>query len=119
MPITLRAALMQYRPGAFIPGVAVQPVLVRYSLDGKADTVTWTWDQTHGAIACILLTLTQWSTEVSIHLILCELFVRMFSNASYRRQCSRACVLLVLTNLIHQGVHPVPPTLSALARREG
>jgi len=64
-----RAALMQYRPGAFIPGVAVQPVLVRYSLDGKADTVTWTWDQTHGAIACILLTLTQWSTEVSIQFL--------------------------------------------------
>ena len=58
---------MQYRPGAFIPGVGVQPVLVRYSLEGKADTVTWTWDQPHGALACILLTLTQWSTEVSIH----------------------------------------------------
>ena len=66
MSIIIRAALMQYRPGAFIPGVAVQPVLVRYSLEGKADTVTWTWDQNHGALACILLTLTQWSTKVSI-----------------------------------------------------
>jgi len=61
-----RAALMQYKPGAFLPGVAVQPVLVRYFLQGKTDTVTWTWDQPHGAIACILLTLTQWSTTVSI-----------------------------------------------------
>ena len=64
--IILRAALMQYKPGAFLPGVAVQPVLVRYFLQGKTDTVTWTWDQPHGAIACILLTLTQWSTTVSI-----------------------------------------------------
>ena len=58
---------MHYRPGAFLPGVAVQPVLVRYSLEGKMDTVTWTWDQPHGALSCILLTLTQWSTKVSLH----------------------------------------------------
>ena len=45
MTTFLRVALMHFRPGAFLPGVPVQPVLVRYFLEGKADTVTWTWDQ--------------------------------------------------------------------------
>ena len=103
---------MQYRPGAFIPGVAVQPVLVRYSLDEKADTVTWTWDQTHGAIACILLTLTQWSTEVSLYFVLGHFFLHVFSAIFPCLQTPR------LHPVIHQGVNPVPSPLSALARRE-
>jgi len=52
-----RSALMSFKPGAFYPGKPVQPVLIRYP--NKTDTVTWTWDQTHGAKSVAWLTLAQ------------------------------------------------------------
>jgi len=39
---TNRSALITFRLGAFIPGVPVQPVIIRY--DNCYDTVTWTWE---------------------------------------------------------------------------
>lgn len=39
---TNRTALIKFKPGAFYPGVPVQPVLLRYP--NKYDTFTWTWD---------------------------------------------------------------------------
>lgn len=39
---TNRTSLIQFKPGAFYPGVPIQPVLVRYP--NKIDTVTWTWE---------------------------------------------------------------------------
>jgi lysophosphatidylcholine acyltransferase/lyso-PAF acetyltransferase len=39
---TNRTSLIQFKPGAFYPGVPIQPVLVRYP--NKMDTVTWTWE---------------------------------------------------------------------------
>ncbi|XP_030437257.1 lysophosphatidylcholine acyltransferase 2 isoform X1 [Gopherus evgoodei] len=38
---TNRSCLITFKQGAFIPGVPVQPVLLRYP--NKLDTVTWTW----------------------------------------------------------------------------
>ncbi|XP_037061979.1 lysophosphatidylcholine acyltransferase 2 isoform X1 [Peromyscus leucopus] len=38
---TNRSCLITFKPGAFIPGVPVQPILLRYP--NKLDTVTWTW----------------------------------------------------------------------------
>uniref|UniRef100_A0A3Q3KVK9 Lysophosphatidylcholine acyltransferase 2 n=1 Tax=Mastacembelus armatus TaxID=205130 RepID=A0A3Q3KVK9_9TELE len=38
---TNRSCLITFKQGAFIPGVPVQPVLIRYP--NKLDTVTWTW----------------------------------------------------------------------------
>ncbi|KAH0619649.1 hypothetical protein JD844_000486, partial [Phrynosoma platyrhinos] len=38
---TNRTCLITFKQGAFIPGVSVQPVLIRYP--NKLDTVTWTW----------------------------------------------------------------------------
>jgi lysophosphatidylcholine acyltransferase/lyso-PAF acetyltransferase len=38
---TNRTSLIQFKPGAFYPGVPVQPVIIRYP--NKLDTVTWTW----------------------------------------------------------------------------
>uniref|UniRef100_A0A670YW37 Lysophosphatidylcholine acyltransferase 2 n=1 Tax=Pseudonaja textilis TaxID=8673 RepID=A0A670YW37_PSETE len=38
---TNRSCLITFKPGAFIPGVPVQPVVIRYP--NKLDTVTWTW----------------------------------------------------------------------------
>lgn len=39
---TNRSCLLSFKPGAFYPGVPVQPVCIRYR--NKFDTVTWTWD---------------------------------------------------------------------------
>uniref|UniRef100_A0A4W4H851 EF-hand domain-containing protein n=1 Tax=Electrophorus electricus TaxID=8005 RepID=A0A4W4H851_ELEEL len=38
---TNRSCLITFKQGAFVSGVPVQPVLIRYP--GKMDTVTWTW----------------------------------------------------------------------------
>lgn len=53
---TNRSCLITFKPGAFYPGVPVQPVLIRYP--NKLDTVTWTWDGP-GALKLLWLTLTQ------------------------------------------------------------
>jgi len=52
-----RQALMSFKPGAFIPGKPVQPVLIRYP--NKIDTVTWTWNQPHGSKSIMFTTLSQ------------------------------------------------------------
>lgn len=39
---TNRSCLITFRLGAFYPGVAVQPVMLKY--DNMLDTVTWTWE---------------------------------------------------------------------------
>ncbi|KAJ8303266.1 hypothetical protein KUTeg_019662 [Tegillarca granosa] len=39
---TNRTCLINFKPGAFYPGVAVQPVTLKYP--GALDTITWTWD---------------------------------------------------------------------------
>ena len=62
-----RKALMSFKPGAFVPGKPVQPVLIRYTYQlifktlnnfilndifrypNEVDTVTWTWNQQHGS----------------------------------------------------------------------
>jgi len=53
-----RKALMSFKPGGFIPGRTVQPVLIRYG--NKHDLVSWTWDQPHGAVAIFFASLCQW-----------------------------------------------------------
>ncbi|KAL3285237.1 hypothetical protein HHI36_019348 [Cryptolaemus montrouzieri] len=53
---TNRSCLITFKPGAFYPGVPVQPVCIRYP--NKIDTVTWTWDGP-GALKLLWLTLTR------------------------------------------------------------
>ena len=36
-----RKALMSFKPGAFVPGKPVQPILIRYILLGSAKTIFW------------------------------------------------------------------------------
>ncbi|XP_063103156.1 lysophosphatidylcholine acyltransferase 2 isoform X2 [Cavia porcellus] len=50
-------------PGAFIPGVPVQPILLRYP--NKLDTVTWTW-QGYTFIQLCVLTFCQPFTKVEV-----------------------------------------------------
>lgn len=63
---TNRACLITFKSGAFIPGVPVQPVLIRYP--NRLDTVTWTW-QGHSASMLTFLTLCQPYTNVEIEFL--------------------------------------------------
>ncbi|XP_038158873.1 lysophosphatidylcholine acyltransferase 2 [Cyprinodon tularosa] len=63
---TNRSCLITFKQGAFIPGVPVQPVLIRYP--NKLDTVTWTW-QGFGSKKLLLLTLCQLYTTVEVEFL--------------------------------------------------
>lgn len=53
---TNRSAVIKFKPGAFIPAVPIQPVLLKYP--NKYDTYTWTWDGP-GVLKLLWLTLTK------------------------------------------------------------
>lgn len=63
---TNRTSLIQFKPGAFLPGLAVQPVLVRYP--NKLDTFTWNWG---GPSLPVLLwrSMSQFHTSVEIEFL--------------------------------------------------
>ncbi|RVE62403.1 hypothetical protein OJAV_G00156780 [Oryzias javanicus] len=63
---TNRSCLITFKPGAFIPAVPVQPVVIRYP--NKLDTITWTW-QGPGAFAILWLTLCQLHNEFVIEFL--------------------------------------------------
>lgn len=63
---TNRTSLIQFKPGAFYPGVPIQPVLVRYP--NKIDTVTWTWEGPD-ALQLLWRTLTQFHTFCEIEFL--------------------------------------------------
>ncbi|OCT74383.1 lysophosphatidylcholine acyltransferase 1 isoform X2 [Xenopus laevis] len=63
---TNRSCLITFKPGAFIPGVPVQPVVLRYP--NKADTITWTW-QGPGALKILWLSLCQFHNYVEIEFL--------------------------------------------------
>ncbi|XP_051999239.1 lysophosphatidylcholine acyltransferase 1-like [Xyrauchen texanus] len=60
---TNRSCLITFKPGAFIPGVPVQPVVIRYP--NQLDSITWTW-QGPGAFKILWLTLCQLHNEFVI-----------------------------------------------------
>ncbi|XP_035298476.1 lysophosphatidylcholine acyltransferase 2 isoform X1 [Cricetulus griseus] len=60
---TNRSCLITFKPGAFIPGVPVQPILLRYP--NKLDTVTWTW-QGYTFLQLCVLTFCQLFTKVEV-----------------------------------------------------
>ncbi|XP_042632710.1 lysophosphatidylcholine acyltransferase 1-like [Cyprinus carpio] len=60
---TNRSCLIAFKPGAFIPGVPVQPVLLRYP--NEMDTISWTW-QGPGAFKILWLTLCQLHNSIEI-----------------------------------------------------
>ncbi|KAM9192239.1 lysophosphatidylcholine acyltransferase 2 isoform 2-T2 [Dugong dugon] len=63
---TNRSCLITFKPGAFIPGVPVQPILLRYP--NKLDTVTWTW-QGYTFIQLCVLTFCQPITKVEVEFL--------------------------------------------------
>ncbi|SPP77937.1 lysophosphatidylcholine acyltransferase [Drosophila guanche] len=60
---TNRTALIKFKPGAFYPGVPVQPVLLKYP--NKYDTFTWTWDGP-GVLRLLWLTMTQFYNRCEV-----------------------------------------------------
>lgn len=64
-----RKALCSFKVGGFLTGHPVQPILLRYKVSPEEDTVSWTWDQEHSAITCLLLTLCRWNTEVEMEFL--------------------------------------------------
>ncbi|KAK0153559.1 Lysophosphatidylcholine acyltransferase 1 [Merluccius polli] len=60
---TNRSGVIRFKPGAFIPGLPVQPVVLRYP--NKLDTVTWTW-KGPGAFKILWLTLCQLHNSIEI-----------------------------------------------------
>ncbi|KAA0710647.1 Lysophosphatidylcholine acyltransferase 1 [Triplophysa tibetana] len=60
---TNRSCLIAFKPGAFIPGVPVQPVVLRYP--NEMDTISWTW-QGPGAFEILWLTLCQLHNIIEI-----------------------------------------------------
>ncbi|XP_048881125.1 lysophosphatidylcholine acyltransferase 1-like [Brienomyrus brachyistius] len=60
---TNRSCLITFKPGAFIPAVPVQPVVLRYP--NNMDTITWTW-QGPGAFKILWLTLCQLHNQFEI-----------------------------------------------------
>uniref|UniRef100_A0AAG5DUV3 EF-hand domain-containing protein n=1 Tax=Anopheles atroparvus TaxID=41427 RepID=A0AAG5DUV3_ANOAO len=63
---TNRTSLIQFKPGAFYPGVPIQPVLMRYP--NEVDTVTWTWEGP-SAIQLLWRTLTKFHTFCEIEFL--------------------------------------------------
>ncbi|KAF6125586.1 lysophosphatidylcholine acyltransferase 1 [Phyllostomus discolor] len=63
---TNRTCLITFKPGAFIPGVPVQPVVLRYP--NQLDTITWTW-QGPGALEILWLTLCQLHNRIEIEFL--------------------------------------------------
>jgi len=63
---TNRSALITFRLGAFIPGVPVQPVIMRY--DNCYDTVTWTWEGIP-AWKAIVFSLSQFRIQHSVEFL--------------------------------------------------
>ncbi|XP_060693713.1 lysophosphatidylcholine acyltransferase 2 [Hemiscyllium ocellatum] len=63
---TNRTCLITFKSGAFIPGVPVQPVIIRYP--NRLDTVTWTW-QGPNAMTLMFLTLCQPYSKVEVEFL--------------------------------------------------
>lgn len=64
---TNRRALVQFKTGAFIPGLPVQPVCVKYPSD-DFDSISWTW-KGPGAFQTVWLTLCKLHSPVEIHFL--------------------------------------------------
>lgn len=63
---TNRSCLITFKPGAFYPGVPVQPVCLKYP--NRLDTITWTWEGP-GAFTLLWLTLCQINTRLEIEFL--------------------------------------------------
>ncbi|CAO1416740.1 unnamed protein product [Diamesa hyperborea] len=63
---TNRSSLIQFKLGAFHPGVPVQPICIRYP--NRIDTVTWTWEGPD-VFTLMLRTLAQLNTFIEVEFL--------------------------------------------------
>ncbi|XP_056382287.1 lysophosphatidylcholine acyltransferase 2 isoform X2 [Hyla sarda] len=63
---TNRSCLISFKPGAFLPLVPVQPIVLRYP--NTLDTVTWTW-QGYTVAKLLLMTVCQVCTNVEVEFL--------------------------------------------------
>ncbi|XP_066439986.1 lysophosphatidylcholine acyltransferase 2 isoform X2 [Eleutherodactylus coqui] len=63
---TNRSCLISFKPGAFLPLVPVQPIILRYP--NTLDTVTWTW-QGYTVAKLLLMTVCQVCTNVEVEFL--------------------------------------------------
>ncbi|KAG8563293.1 hypothetical protein GDO81_016007 [Engystomops pustulosus] len=63
---TNRSCLISFKPGAFLPLVPVQPIILRYP--NTLDTVTWTW-QGYTVVKLLLMTVCQVCTNVEVEFL--------------------------------------------------
>lgn len=63
-----RTALVQFKMGAFIPSLPVQPIIVRYDASASLDTVTWSWEGP-GLAKLFICALTRISTNLEITIL--------------------------------------------------
>ncbi|KAI0235865.1 Lysophosphatidylcholine acyltransferase 1 [Lamellibrachia satsuma] len=63
---TSGTALISFKPGAFYPGLPVQPVSLRYI--NKMNTIPWTWDGPD-ALGVLWLTLCQFNTSLEMEFL--------------------------------------------------
>ncbi|XP_053121211.1 lysophospholipid acyltransferase LPCAT4 [Hemicordylus capensis] len=61
-----KKALLKFKPGAFISGVPIQPVLIRYP--NSVDSTTWAW-RGPGVLKVIWLTASQLCTTVEVEFL--------------------------------------------------
>ncbi|XP_071959020.1 lysophosphatidylcholine acyltransferase 2-like isoform X2 [Antedon mediterranea] len=61
-----RTCLISFKPGAFYPGLPVQPVALRYKT--KPDTVIWTWKGPN-VLTCVWLTFCNFNNEVEVEFL--------------------------------------------------
>ncbi|XP_060109762.1 lysophosphatidylcholine acyltransferase 2 [Heteronotia binoei] len=91
---TNRSCLITFKQGAFIPGVPVQPVVIRYP--NKQDTVTWTW-QGNTFLEALVLTLCQLYTNVEVEFLPVYIPTWEEKNSpvlfANRVRCKMACAL--------------------------
>ena len=66
---TNRKALIQFKIGAFAPGVPVQPVLIRYPGTERIDAVTWTYNQNYSYIFSVWYLLAKPINRVEIEFL--------------------------------------------------
>lgn len=65
-----RTSMVQYKQGAFIPGLPVQPVIVRWEagVEDSMDSVTWSWEGP-GPLRLLLHALARTSTNLEINIL--------------------------------------------------
>ncbi|KAI1285402.1 Lysophosphatidylcholine acyltransferase 1 [Halotydeus destructor] len=62
---TNRTMILRFKPGAFRPGLPLQPIFLKYDLDDNIDNLSWTWEGPSSA-GSVFLTLCKFYTSLTL-----------------------------------------------------